>query len=99
MPIRPIILSLVLAATSVPSATLLAEDAAAGPALKDFLVSAAAADFATNSPQPDAFRDVQLRYLKGENEGGVYMLCGEFLKASTDTWITFATIRTSSYEQ
>jgi hypothetical protein len=99
MSIRPIIVSLVLAATSVPGTALFAEDAAAYSALKNVLIIAAAADFRAHGPQPDAFRDVQLRHLKGENEGGVYMLCGEFLKASDDRWIAFATIRTSSYEQ
>jgi hypothetical protein len=96
---RPIILSLVLAATSATSTVAFAEGATTDSSLNEILLSAAAADFAAHGPKSNAFREVHLRYLQGDSDSGVHMLCGEFLQSSTDTWVAFATIKTSPYEQ
>lgn len=68
-----------------------------------FLLDASAKDFHDNQPPiPVSFRNVQVRNLIGPNAENHYMICGQFLaqdKQSKDEWTSFATIKTSGYEQ
>ena len=68
-----------------------------------FLLDASAKDFHDHQPPvPVSFRNVQVRNLIGPNAENHYMLCGQFLgkdNQSKDEWTSFATIKTSGYEQ
>lgn len=68
-----------------------------------YLLEASAADFiAHQSPLPTTFRHVTVKDLPEKNGDHHYMLCGEFLSATegeSNKWVTFATIKTSGYEQ
>jgi hypothetical protein len=68
-----------------------------------FLLDASAKDFHDNQPPiPVNFRNVQVRYLIGQNAENNYLICGQFLdrdKQSKDEWTSFATIKTDPYEQ
>lgn len=68
-----------------------------------FLITSAATDFHTHQPPtPVDFRNVEIGYLLISNNEKQYLLCGEFLpkdKAGKNEWETFATIKTSGYEQ
>jgi hypothetical protein len=68
-----------------------------------FLLNASAKDFHDHQPPvPVSFRNVQVRNLIGPNTENHYMLCGEFLgkeNQNKDEWTSFATIKTSGYEQ
>lgn len=67
------------------------------------LLGAAAGDFRRQqSPRPVRFRGVRSGYLVIAGGARQYRLCGEYSPASDDegaTWIPFATIQTSPYEQ
>ena len=67
------------------------------------LLDASAKDFHDHQPPvPVDFRNVQVRNLPGINMENHYMLCGQFLaqnKQSKNDWTSFATIKTSGYEQ
>jgi hypothetical protein len=68
-----------------------------------FLLDASAKDFHDHQPpHPVSFRNVQLRNLTGSKGENHYMICGQFLeqdKQNKDGWTSFATIKTSGYEQ
>lgn len=68
-----------------------------------YLLDSSAKDFYDNQPpMPLNFRNVEVRNLIGENSENHYMLCGQFLtqdKEKKDKWTSFATIKTSKYEQ
>jgi hypothetical protein len=68
-----------------------------------FLLDASAKDFHDHQPPvPVGFRNVQIRNLIGSNAENHYMICGQFLaqdKQNKDEWTSFATIKTSGYEQ
>jgi hypothetical protein len=68
-----------------------------------FLLDASAKDFHDHQPPvPVSFRNVQVRYLISPNTKNRYMICGQFLtqdKQNKDEWTSFATIKTSGYEQ
>ncbi len=69
----------------------------------NYLLNASAQDFHDHLPPvPVNFRNVQVRNLTGPNTENRYLLCGQFLsqeKQSKDEWTSFATIKTSAYEQ
>ena len=94
---RPLLLALVLAGAGAAPAQPPEEPAA----VTEFLLDAAAADFAAHAPKPVRVRDVQLRH-RGADDGdgpGTYLLCGRFQPVGEDTWVEFATIRTEGHEQ
>jgi outer membrane PBP1 activator LpoA protein len=68
-----------------------------------YLLDASAKDFHDNQPPiPVSFRNVQVRNLIGSNMENHYMICGQFLaqdNQTKDEWTSFATIKTSGYEQ
>jgi hypothetical protein len=68
-----------------------------------FLLDASAKDFHDHQPPvPVDFRNLEVRNLVGSDGANHYMICGQFLgqdKQSQDDWTTFATIKTSGYEQ
>ncbi len=64
-----------------------------------FLITSAATDFHTHQPPtPTDFRNVEIGYLLSTSNGKQYVLCGEYLSEKNE-WETFATIKTSGYEQ
>jgi hypothetical protein len=69
----------------------------------EFLLTAAATDFHTHRPpDPVRFRDVRIGHVMTPSGEAQYMLCGQFLpaqKGASAEWTTFATIKTSGYEQ
>jgi hypothetical protein len=68
-----------------------------------FLLDVSAKDFHDHQPPvPVSFRNVQVRNLIGLHAENHYMICGQFLardKQDKDEWTSFATIKTSGYEQ
>ena len=68
-----------------------------------FLLSAAATDFHTHRPpDPVRFRDVHIGHVMNPGGEENYILCGQFLPAQDGgktEWMSFATIKTSGYEQ
>jgi hypothetical protein len=91
-----------LAACSTAPATR-SDSQAASPAVVEFLLSSAAADFHTHRPpDPVRFRDVRIGHAIAPTGEAQYMLCGQFLpaqEAGKAEWTPFATIKTSGYEQ
>jgi hypothetical protein len=85
-----------------PAAAPAPENASLDSTLQ-FLLTAAATDFRDHRPpDPVRFRDVRLGHLTTPNGERRYMLCGQFLPAQdvdSATWMHFATIKTSGYEQ
>lgn len=73
-----------------------------GP-IAEFLLTSAAADFHDHRPpDPARFRNVRIGHVAGTDGKDQYRMCGEFLpkdKEGTDEWVSFATIKTSGYEQ
>lgn len=67
----------------------------------DFLITSAATDFHKHQPPtPIDFRNVKVGYSLSSNNEKTYVLCGEFLsKEAQETWLSFATVKTSGYEQ
>lgn len=69
----------------------------------NYLIAASAKDFYEHQPPlPIKFRNIELRNLKGPNAEDNYLICGSFLtkeNEATDTWTSFATIKTSDFEQ
>ncbi|HEY0592542.1 MAG TPA: hypothetical protein VGF40_12295 [Thermoanaerobaculia bacterium] len=68
----------------------------------EFLLSAAARDFHAHGPAVSVFRDVRIGHVTTDGGEKQYRLCGEFLPARDDgkaQWTSFATIKTSDYEQ
>jgi hypothetical protein len=69
----------------------------------EFLLASAAADFHQHQPpEPARFRKVRLGYYPALDGSKQFLLCGEFQPTADSgppTWIAFATIRTSGYEQ
>ena len=68
----------------------------------EFLLTSAAKDFHTHGPSgPLRFREVRVGHLTSPNGEEHYMLCGQYLatKESNTEWTSFATIKTSGYEQ
>jgi hypothetical protein len=69
----------------------------------NYLLDASARDFHDHQPPtPVSFRNVEIRNLIGPNEENHYMICGQFLARDNedkDIWTSFATIKTSKYEQ
>jgi hypothetical protein len=68
-----------------------------------FLLEASAKDFHEHQvPIPVKFRNVQVRNQIGANAEDHYLICGQFLDESNQNaneWTSFATIKTSGYEQ
>jgi hypothetical protein len=68
-----------------------------------FLLDASAKDLHDHQPPtPIGFRNVKVRNLIGSNGEDHYMIIGQFLagdKQNKDEWTSFATIKTSGYEQ
>jgi hypothetical protein len=67
-----------------------------------FLIASAATDFRTYGPSPIGFRNVRIGHDINPNGEPRYILCGQFLRAQEggkDEWVSFATIKTSGYEQ
>lgn len=69
----------------------------------EFLLTSAATDFHSQRP-PNAvrFRDVRIGHTLSANGEKQYRMCGQFLPAAAGgkaEWTTFATIKTSGYEQ
>ncbi|MEZ4721784.1 MAG: hypothetical protein R2813_07920 [Flavobacteriales bacterium] len=79
------------------------QDLAVPDSIVQFLVAAAAEDFNLHKPPtPIDFRNLRIGLLQSDNDQNQYVMCGEFLskeKADTEEWETFATIKTSGYEQ
>jgi hypothetical protein len=71
--------------------------------IEQFLLTSAATDFRTHRPpDPVRFRDVRMGHVTNPNGEPQYRLCGQFLPAEQSgkaEWISFATIKTSGYEQ
>lgn len=71
-------------------------------AVVPYLLQASAKDFHEHQkPAPLEFRQVHVKVLLGQNTRN-YMICGEFLskdKDNKDVWTSFATIKTSDFEQ
>jgi hypothetical protein len=69
----------------------------------EFLLTSAATDFRTHGPYPILrFRDVRIGHDVTSDGTKLYTLVGQFLPAregSKAEWISFATIKTSGYEQ
>lgn len=90
-------------------ALLLGSAAAAGAqapspyvaSIEDILVPLAVADFASNGPAADGFRNVTLQYRETDTGARTYMICGQVrIRSGANTaWEDFATIRTAPYEQ
>ena len=90
-------------------ALLLGSAAAAGAqapspyvaSIEDILVPLAVADFASNGPAVDEFRNVTLQYRETDTGARSYMLCGQMHTGTVAiaAWDDFATIRTSDDEQ
>ena len=68
-----------------------------------FLIVSACNDFFNHQPPtPINFRNVKVGYTKSLNNEKSFILCGEFLsqeKKEKEEWESFATIKTSGYEQ
>lgn len=68
-----------------------------------FLLTSSANDFHNHQPPiPIDFRNLKMGYFISQNNEKTYIICGEFLsleKKEKDEWNTFATIKTSGYEQ
>lgn len=98
-------LALALAACGRAAGTRGAAEArrAASDSAAQFLLTSAAADFhAHRPPDPTRFRDVRLGHISLPGGMPQYLLCGSFQTAADSgsaTWLAFATIRTSGYEQ
>ncbi len=80
------------------------EVASAAPEfVQQFLLTSAANDFFSHGQsRPRGFRDVHIGYLSSPGVEEHYIMCGEFLPpqdASNAGWTSFATIKTSDYEQ
>lgn len=75
---------------------------AAEPPPVDFLIKASASDFHKSGIDPALqVRDVRMGHV-ATADGRQYLLCGEFMAgnaAAGAEWTTFATIKTSGYEQ
>ena len=75
----------------------------ASDAAVEFLLTSAAADFHAHArPRARSFRRVRSGYLVSPDGARQYRLCGEFLPAEGGgeaQWTSFATIKTSGYEQ
>jgi hypothetical protein len=69
----------------------------------NFLLTSSANDFHSHRPPtPIDFRSLKIGYLMSESNEKSFILCGEFLsleKNEKEEWNTFATIKTSGYEQ
>jgi hypothetical protein len=87
------------AEAQIPKAALAPEN----PAALEFLLAAAAKDFALpGSPHPTGIRRVRLGRLHEPSGPGIPILCGSFLAGGASgsaEWIPFATIQTGDYEQ
>ena len=94
--------TLVLTTCGRPSVTR-RDSQPASPAIVQFLLTSAAADFHTHRPpDPVRFRDVRIGHVTTASGEAQYMLCGQFLAAQaagTAEWTPFVTIKTSGYEQ
>jgi hypothetical protein len=65
-----------------------------------FLITSAAMDFRDHQPPtPVDLRNLNMGYIKSSNQERIYILCGEFLSKENKEWVSFATIKTSGYEQ
>lgn len=67
-----------------------------------YLLVSAATDFRAHGPSPAGFRDVRFGHFMNPNGQTLYILCGQFLPVRDEDkaeWVTFATIKTSGYEQ
>ena len=68
--------------------------------ITNFLISASIADFHKQSGLSNLqFRNSHLGYKTRETGDKMFLLCGEFKSDSNKNWISFATIKTSGYEQ
>jgi hypothetical protein len=69
----------------------------------EYLLASAASDFRQHQPpEPARFRKVRLGHFPAPDGSQQFLLCGEFQPTADSgppTWIAFATIRTSAYEQ
>ena len=79
------------------------EAPAVSPAIVDFLLASAAADFHEHRPpDPARFRDVRVGHIITTEGEPRYRLCGSFLPkqaGGNGEWTPFVTIQTSGYEQ
>lgn len=74
----------------------------AGELPVEFLLASAVADFETHGPTASDVRNIRLGHATTADGEKQYVLCGEFLPAEEGgnaEWWSFATIKTSGYEQ
>ena len=71
------------------------------PTVVEFLLTSAAKDFHDHKPpEPAQFRNVRIGHSATSDGKVQYTMCGEFLpKSGNGEWLSFATIKTSGYEQ
>ncbi len=90
-----------LAAPAISAGTKSEAPAIADPSAVEFLVASSSKDFnASGAGRPTAIRNARVGYFS-ESGKGVYLLCGSFTlgTGSQAKWTSFATIKTSDYEQ
>jgi len=108
------LLTLVLSASNMPGGHLAQPQARVIPLVApeqistadspmEYLLTSAAKDFhAHPNPLPAGFRKVRFGHVMIPDGARQYRLCGEFLPQQKDgkaEWMSFATIKTSGYEQ
>ena len=103
-----VIATLTFAACSKPSVTKsdASPTAVSSPKFDpnvEFLLTSAATDFKEHRPpDPARFRNVRVGHITSPEGEKQYRMCGEFLPKgdeAKDEWKSFATIKTSGYEQ
>lgn len=96
--VRTLAVALLLGSAAAAGAQAPSPDVAS---IEDILVPLAVADFASNGPAADGFRDVTLQYRETATGARSYMLCGQMHTGTgaNAAWEDFATIRTAPYEQ
>jgi len=102
-----VIITLGLTACSTPPVSRDESQAARSKAstgsVVEFLLTSAATDFHNHRPpDPVRFRDVRIGHVVSSSGKEQYRMCGQFLPAAEGgkaEWTSFATIKTSGYEQ
>lgn len=103
-PLAILVAALVLAACGTASVTRSASElqGASLDPIVEFLLTSAATDFHTHPPSAVRFRNVRLGHIMTPGGEAQYLLCGQFLpeqEGGKAEWTSFATIKTSGYEQ